>query len=176
MSNVVKGTREPRRLRAALNLTMGCVLLGGCSSGSDRFSSASFGSGYGAESRVSQAAAPSSRIAANTPQPAQPRGLLPSAACGVSGTACCLPASQPASGYQLASATPGQASGYMQASRVDLPPLQERQPSQGTKMADGYGRYNQPPLPDGTYTGPRASTPYDDAPRRRCAPRNCLYA
>jgi murein DD-endopeptidase MepM/ murein hydrolase activator NlpD len=52
----------------------------------------------------------------------------------------------------------------MQASRVDLPPLQERQPSQGTKMADGYGRYNQPPLPDGTYTGPRASTPYDDAP------------
>ena len=35
-------------------------------------------------------------------------------------------------------------------------------------MADGYGPYNQPPLPDGTYTGPRVYTPYDgprgDAP------------
>ena len=35
-------------------------------------------------------------------------------------------------------------------------------------MADGYGPYNQPRLPDGTYSGPRVYTPYDgprgDAP------------
>ena len=31
----------------------------------------------------------------------------------------------------------------------------------GTKTADGYGTYNQPPLPDGTYTRPRIYTPYD---------------
>ena len=64
----------------------------------------------------------------------------------------------------MASAAPSQTGGYLQSSRVDLPPLQQRQPAQGTKMADGYGPYNQPPLPDGTYSGPRAVTPYD-APR-----------
>ncbi len=161
MSNVVKGTRGPRRLRAAVNLTLGCVLLGGCSSGSDRFYSASFGSGYGTPPRVNEASAPSPRIADNAQQPAQSRPAYYQP----------QPASyqpQQASGYQLASASPNQTNGYLQVSRVDLPPLQQRQPSQGTKMADGYGPYNQPRLPDGTYSGPRVYTPYDgprgDAP------------
>ncbi len=156
MSNVVKDARGPGRLRAAANLTLSFVLLGGCSAGSDRFAQASFGSGYGAETRVSRAAAPASRIAYNSRQPAQPSYAL------------AQPASyqpQRAGGYRTASAAPAQGSSYLQASRVDLPPLQQRQPSQGTKLADGYGGYNQPPLPDGTYTGPRvSSTPYD-APR-----------
>jgi murein DD-endopeptidase MepM/ murein hydrolase activator NlpD len=165
MSNVVKGTRGTGRLRAAVNLTLGCVLLGGCSAGSDRFSSVSFGSGYGAQPRVSEAAAPSRRIADNYRQPAQTPPSYYQA----------QPASyrpqtpvQPAGGYQLASAAPSQTGGYLQASRVDLPPLPQRQPAQGTKMADGYGPYNQPPLPDGTYSGPRVFNPYEgprgDAP------------
>ena len=160
MSDVVKGTRGPGRLRAAANLTLSFVLLGGCSAGSDRFAQASFDSGYGAEPRVAQAAAPTSRIADNYRQPAQSQPSY----------ALAQPASyQPqAGGYRLASAAPTQSSGYLQASRVDLPPLRQRQPSQGTKLADGYGRDNLPPLPDGTYTGPRVFTPYDgprgDAP------------
>jgi murein DD-endopeptidase MepM/ murein hydrolase activator NlpD len=161
MSYVVKGTRGTGRLRAAVNLTLGCVLLGGCSTGSDRFSSVSFGSGYGEQPRAAQAAAPSTRVADNSRPQAQARPSYYQA----------QPASyrqqapaQPAGGYQLASATPSQTGGYLQASRVDLPPLQQRQPAQGTKMADGYGPYNQPPLPDGSYSGPRAVTPYD-APR-----------
>ncbi|MGC2630337.1 MAG: peptidoglycan DD-metalloendopeptidase family protein [Rhodomicrobium sp.] len=154
MSNVVKGARVPSRFRAAVNLTLSCVLLSGCSSVSDRFSSASFGSGYGAQPPAGEAAASSPKVAANAPAPAQPQ-----------------PApyrTQPAGGYQLASASPTQNGGYLQVSRVDLPPLPQQQPPQGTKVADGYGPYNQPPLPDGTYTGPRVYTPYDgprgDAP------------
>ncbi len=154
MSNVVKGARVPSRFRAAMNLTLGCVLLSGCSSGSDRFSLTSFGSGYGVEPSASEAAASSPRVAANAPAPAQPQPAAYRA--------------QPAGGYQLASAGPGQTDGYLQVSRVDLPPLPQQQPTQGTKRADGYGPYNQPPLPDGTYTGPRVYTPYDgprgDAP------------
>ncbi len=165
MSNVVKGTRGPSPLRAALNLSLGCALLAGCSSGSDRFSSASFGSGY--DARVNEAAAPSSRVAANVPQPAQPRPAYYQA----------QPAAyqpQPAGGgYQLASASPGQTGGYLQASRVDLPPLPQSQPPQRTQLADGYGAYNQPPLPDGTYTGPRVYTPYDGP--RNDAPPPAVY-
>lgn len=146
MSKVVKGARGPGCVRAAVNLTLSCVLLGGCSSGTDRFSSFSFGSGFGGDT-VNEAAASSNRVAANTPQPVQSR-----------------PASyqsQPASGYQLASASPSQSGGYLQVSRVDLPPLPQSQAPQRTKLADGYGPYNQPPLPDGTYSGPRVYTPYD---------------
>ncbi len=165
MSNVVKGTRGTGRLRAAVNLTLGCVLLGGCSAGSDRFSSASFGSGYGAQPRVSEAAAPSTRIADNYRQPAQ---TPPSYYQAQPASYRPQPPVQPAGGYQLASAAPSQTGGYLQASRVDLPPLQQRQPAQGTRMADGYGAYNQPPLPDGSYSGPRVFNPYDgprgDAP------------
>ncbi len=145
MSNVVKGARVPSRFRAAMNLTLGCVLLSGCSSGSDRFSSAIFGGGYSGEPAANEASASPSNAAAPAsaqPQPAAYR-------------------TQPASGYQLASASPSQTGGYLQVSRVDLPPLPQQQPSQGTKMADGYGPYNQPPIPDGTYTGPRVYTPYD---------------
>ena len=143
MSNVVKGTRGPGRLRAAVNLTLGCVLLGGCSAGSDRFSSASFGSGYGAR-RASAKPRRLPRICGQLPrQPAQSPGpaYLPAAA-----PAYRLPApAAGAGGYQLASASPNQTNSYLQASRVDLPPLPQRQPAQGTKMADGYGPYNQPP-------------------------------
>ena len=162
MSNVVKGTRGPGRLRAAVNLTLGCVLLGGCSSGSDRFSSASFGSGYGTPPRVNEAAAPSPRIADNAQQPAQSRPAYYQA----DSPPATSPSRQAAISWQARAQT--RSGGYLQVSRVDLPPLQQRQPSQGTKMADGYGPYNQPPLPDGTYTGPRVYTPYDgprgDAP------------
>ncbi len=159
MSNVVKGTRVPSHLRAVVNLTLGCVLLGGCSAGSDRFTSASFGTGYGAEPRTSQAAASSPKFADNAQQAAQARPANTMA------QPAAYQPQQAGGGYQLASASAAQSGGYMQASRVDLPPLQPRQPSQGTKMADGYGPYNQPPLPDGTYTGPRVRTPYDDGPR-----------
>ena len=158
MSNVVKGMRGTSRLRAAVNLTLGCALLGGCSAGSDRFSSASFGSGYGAQARVSEAPAPSTRMADNSRQPAQ---TPPSYYQAQPASYQPQPPAQPARGYQLASAAPSQTGGYLQASRVDLPPLQQRQPGQGTKMADGYGAYNQPPLPDGSYSGPRVFNPYD---------------
>ncbi len=155
MSKVVKGARVPSRFRAAMNLTLSCVLLSGCSSLSDRFSSASFGSGYGGEPPAGEASASSPRVAANVPAAAQPQ---PAAY-----------RTQPAGGYQLASAGPSQTGGYLQVSRVDLPPLPQQQPSQGTKLADGYGPYNQPPLPDGTYTGPRVYTPYD-GPRGEAPP------
>jgi murein DD-endopeptidase MepM/ murein hydrolase activator NlpD len=67
-----------------------------------------------------------------------------------------------AGGYQLASANPAQANGYLQVSRVDLPPLPARQGSSGTKMADGYGPYNRPPAADGAYSAPRVYNPYDE--------------
>lgn len=169
MSIVVKGARVPGRFRAALNLTLGCVLLSGCSSVSDRFSSASFGSGYGGEPTASETARAPAKTAANVTAPAeaQPTPYR----------------TQPASGgYQLASATPGQTDGYMQVSRVDLPPLAQQQqqpPSRGTKLADGYGPYNQAPLPDGAYSGPRVYTPYDgprsDVPPAYAPPPSGYY-
>jgi murein DD-endopeptidase MepM/ murein hydrolase activator NlpD len=161
MSNVVNGTRGLGHLRAVLNLTLGCVLLSGCSAGSDRFTSASFGTGYNAAPRTSQTAAASPKFTDNAQQQAQTRP-----ANTLAQPAAYQP--QAASGYQLASANADQSGGYMQASRVDLPPLPPRQPSQGTKLADGYGPGNPPPLADGTYTGPRVVVPYDrprtDAP------------
>jgi murein DD-endopeptidase MepM/ murein hydrolase activator NlpD len=154
MSNVVKGTRVPGHLRAIANLTLGCVLLGGCSAGSDRFASASFGTGYGAQPHTSQTAAASPKFASNSQTPAQ----------GASSYAQAQPVSyqpQVAGGYQPASVNGAQSRGYMQASRVDLPPLPQQQQSQGTKLADGYGRGNLPPLADGEYTGPRVRGPFD---------------
>jgi murein DD-endopeptidase MepM/ murein hydrolase activator NlpD len=68
----------------------------------------------------------------------------------------------PSGGYQLASTNPAQPAGYLQVSRMDLPPLPERQGPSGTKMADGYGPYNRPPLTDGSYTAPRVYNPYDE--------------
>jgi murein DD-endopeptidase MepM/ murein hydrolase activator NlpD len=153
MSKVVNGTRGFGHLRTVVNLTLGCVLLGGCSSGSDRFTSDSFGTGYGVAPRTSQSAAASPKFASSTQQQAQIRPAS---------TLAQPVAYQPQteSGYQLASAN-AQSGGYMQASRVDLPPLPQREPSQRTKLADGYGPGNMPPLADGTYTGPRATAPYD---------------
>ncbi len=155
MSNVVKGRRGPSHFRAAMHLTLGCVLLGGCSTGFDRFSSSSFGSGYDGEASAKPSPA---KVAADSSQPAQPASYQ----------------TQPKSGVQLASANPNETSGYMQVSRVDLPPVAQRPASQGTKTADGYGPYNRPPIADGSYTGPRVSTPYDDA--REDAPPPLAYA
>ncbi len=155
------GRRGPGVIRAVVKVGLGCVLLGGCSSGSERFGSLEFGSGYQAapppQTQVSRAALNSS-----SPYPAQqpPQYAAPQYAAG-------QPVSyQPSQGgYQVASATPGQNGGYLQVSRVDLPPLQQQQQAapaySGVKTADGYGPYNQPPLADGVYTGPRVSSPYD---------------
>ena len=158
MSNVVKGRRGPGHFRAAMHLTFGCVLLGGCSAGFDRFDSSSFGSGYDAAPSAKAAAAPSQKVAADTSQTAQQASYR----------------TQPQSGYMLASASQGQQGGYLQVSRVDLPPLPQATPAQGTKTADGYGPYNQPPISDGSYTGPRVYTPYEEP--RGDAPPPAAYA
>ncbi|MBJ7533515.1 peptidoglycan DD-metalloendopeptidase family protein [Rhodomicrobium vannielii ATCC 17100] len=185
------GKREPSYVRAALKIGIGCVLLGGCSSGgTERFSSLSFGSGYETASGPSSPTAPS-RVA-NAPQASGPASYSQSAyrpkasqsqaayqtqanyrqpsQAGYAQTAAYQPNQQ--SGFQLASA-PGQQGGYLQASRVDLPPLagqQQSSTSTRVKTADGYGRYNQAPLPDGGYAGPRVYTPYDDRPRDYAPP------
>jgi murein DD-endopeptidase MepM/ murein hydrolase activator NlpD len=144
--------RSPEYLRAAVKIGLGCVLLGGCSAGSERFTNIGFGSGY--EAATPPSTAPAKTAINNPPYSTppyspgqQPVSYQP----------------QPQGGYQVASANPGQTGGYLQVSRIDLPPPQQ-QPApgySGTKTADGYGRYNQPPLEDGTYTGPRVYTPYD---------------
>jgi murein DD-endopeptidase MepM/ murein hydrolase activator NlpD len=152
MSYVVNaaGKRGPGQLRVAVNLTLGCVLLGGCSSGSERFSTFSFGSGYEAGAApTARASSPGTPMAANSALPSrvQPAANYQAAA---------------QSGYQTASAHSETTGGYIQVSRVDLPPLQQRDPgAQRTRTADGYGPYNRPPVADGVYTGPRVYTPYD---------------
>ncbi len=144
MSSVVKAVaqRGAGHFRAALHVAVGCALLGGCSSGSDRFSFFSLGSGYEGTSPTPAAAKSTAYSPSQTAyQPASSRA----------------PAD---GGVQLASAQADQ-TGYLQVSRVDLPPLQTKPDDGRVKTADGYGAYNQPPLPDGTYSGPRVYTPYD---------------
>jgi murein DD-endopeptidase MepM/ murein hydrolase activator NlpD len=149
MSYVVKARRGPSQLRAAVHLAFGCVLLGGCSTGSDRFTSFSFGSGYEPAPAAKTAAAATPEKSVYRSWAAQPASYQPGSA----------------GGYQLASANPAQANGYLQVSRVDLPPLPARQGSSGTKTADGYGPYNRPPVADGAYTAPRVYNPYDEPDR-----------
>ena len=151
MSNVVKAGRGPRHFRAAIHLTLGCVFLGGCSISSDRFSTWSIDSGYEPGPAASAATPGGQKLASYSAQPVQQASA------------------QPQNGFQLASASPSQSNGYLQVSRVDLPPLPQGQPASGTKMADGYGPYNPPPVTDGTYTGPRVYTPYD-GPRSDASP------
>jgi murein DD-endopeptidase MepM/ murein hydrolase activator NlpD len=146
MRYVVKAPRGPGRLLAAVHLAFSCILLGGCSAGTDRFSSFTFGSGYELAPPAKTAAAPAPEKSAYRPGPVQPASYQPASA----------------GGYQLASANPAQGNGYLQVSRVDLPPLPERQGSSGTKVADGYGPYNRPPVADGIYTAPRVYNPYDE--------------
>ncbi len=160
MSNVnAAGKRGPGLIRAAVKISFGCVLLGGCSAGSERFSHFEFGSGYEAGPAPSMQA---SRTAINNSQYANSQYTPGQQASYQPPQAGYQPA-QPRSGYQLASANPTQSGGYLQVSKVDLPPLQQQPASSisGTRTADGYGRYNQPPIADGTYTGPRVYTPYD---------------
>ncbi len=155
MSKVVTGVRVPSPFRAAIHLTLGCVLLSGCSAGSDRGASFSFGSGYDAKPPAHAGTALAPETTANA-------------------TPAAVPVSGPAgtkTGYMLANASPNQPGGYLQVSRVDLPPLPQRAEAPGTKTADGYGRFGPAPLADGTYSGPRVYTPYDggesDAPPPR---------
>jgi murein DD-endopeptidase MepM/ murein hydrolase activator NlpD len=145
MSNVVKAGRGPSHFRAAIHLTCACAFLGGCSVSSDRFSSWSVDSGYEPGPARNSTPQPQPSAASYPARPVQQVIAQP----------------QPQSGFQLASGNPSQNAGYMQVSRVDLPPLPQGQSASGTKMADGYGPYNPPPVTDGTYTGPRVYTPYD---------------
>ncbi len=147
MSSVhAAGKRGPGVVRAAVKIGLGCVLLGGCGAGTERFTSAEFGSGYEAAPPPSKQA---STAAISAPQYRPIRQ-----------TASSQP--KPQSGYQLASATPDQPGGYLQVSRVDLPPVQQQSSgSTGVKTADGYGPYGPAPLSDGTYAGPRVFSPYD---------------
>jgi murein DD-endopeptidase MepM/ murein hydrolase activator NlpD len=172
---VAAGARGPGVLRAVVKVSLGCVLLGGCSAGSERFGSLEFGSGYQAApspSQVSRAAlnAPQPYAAPQAPQYANSQYAASQRPVSYQQTASYQPA--PGGGYQLASAAPSQGAGYLQVSRVDLPPLQQPQqapaPASGVRTADGYGRYGPPPLADGVYTGPRIYTPYD--PPRDYAP------
>jgi murein DD-endopeptidase MepM/ murein hydrolase activator NlpD len=174
--SVASGRRGPGVFRAIVKVSLGCVLLGGCSTGSERFGSLEFGSGYQAApppSQVSRAAlnAPSSYAAQQSPQYANsqyPAGRQPAS---YQQTASYQPPQ--GGGYRLASAAPNQGAGYLQVSRVDLPPLQQPQQAparaSGVRTADGYGRYGPPPLADGEYSGPRIYTPYD-SPRDYAPP------
>ena len=140
------GKRGPGVVRAAVKISLGCVLLGGCSAGTERLTSLEFGSGYEAAPPPSK---PVSTAAINAPQYRPVRETASSQ-------------SKPQSGYQLASASPDQSGGYLQVSRVDLPPVEQQSSgSSGVKTADGYGPYGPAPLSDGTYAGPRVYSPYD---------------
>src|SRR5271166_2630799 len=137
MSSVnAAGKRGPGVVRAAVKISLGCVLLGGCSAGTERLTSMEFGSGYEAAPPPSK---PVSTAAINAPQYRPVRETASSQ-------------SKPQSGYQLASASPDQSGGYLQVSRVDLAPVQQQSSgSAGVKTADGYGPYGPGPLPDDTY-------------------------
>ena len=148
MSSVnAAGKRGPGVVRAAVKISLGCVLLGGCSAGTERFTSLEFGSGYEASPPRSSTSASAAAINTSQYRPVQQ-------------TASSQP--KPQSGYQLASASPEQSGGYLQVSRVDLPPVQQPSSSStGVKTADGYGPYGPAPITDGSYPGPRVYSPYD---------------
>jgi murein DD-endopeptidase MepM/ murein hydrolase activator NlpD len=121
------------------------LLLAGCSSGVERLTSASFGSGY-------------------HPQPGQQPVQRASAAREGSPNAdlyAALGASNPAP--RTTQSTGGEPSaGYLSVARVELAPLDDGQPAR-LQTADGYGRYNRGALRDGHYEGPRVRSPYDRA-------------
>ena len=148
MSSVnAAGRRGPGVVRAAVKISLGCVLLGGCSAGTEQFTSLEFGSGYEAAPPRSSTSASAAAINTSQYRPLQQ-------------TASSQP--KPQSGYQLASASPEQSGGYLQVSRVDLPPVSEQSSgSTGVKTADGYGPYGPAPITDGSYPGPRVFSPYD---------------
>lgn len=148
MSSVnAAGRRGPGVVRAAVKISLGCVLLGGCSAGTEQFTSMEFGSGYEAAPPRSSTSASAAAIKTSQYQPVQQ-------------TASSQP--KPQSGYQLASASPERSGGYLQVSRVDLPPASEQSSgSTGVKTADGYGPYGPAPITDGSYPGPRVFSPYD---------------
>ena len=138
MSRVdVTGKRGPGVVRAAVQISLGCVLLGGCSSFSEKLSNFEFGSGF----QSATASDPSSSPYGPGPQQA----------------------SYPSGGnhYQTADGSSSRAAGYMDVSRVDLPPVQQAASGANRiKTADGYGPYGPPPMVDG-YSGPRVFSPYD---------------
>jgi murein DD-endopeptidase MepM/ murein hydrolase activator NlpD len=166
---VAAGKRGPGVLRAVVKVSLGCVLLGGCSTGSERFGSLEFGSGYQAAPPPPQV----SRAALNAPSYAAPQSPQYANSQYSVGQQTASYQQPRSSGYQIASAAPSQGAGYLQVSRVDLPPLQQPQAApapSGTRTADGYGRYGPPPLADGAYTGPRIYTPTYDSPRDYAPP------
>src|SRR5579883_2130729 len=148
MSQAVR--REDRPVRLVGALAVACCALGGCSADLDRWKTTSFGSGYGAGQTPS---APVAEKVAERPVPA-------------------YTASRASETYQLRQEVKQDLggtrqnvnAGYLQVARVDLPPLQNNGTATvdaGRKQyADGYGRYNQPPLADGEYAGPRVVAPY----------------
>lgn len=140
MSRVdVAGKRGPGVVLAAVQISLGCMLLGGCSSVSERLSNFQLGSGF---SSASASDAGSYQYGGGS-QPVSYQA-------------------QPGGNYQAANASSSQSTGHMDVARVDLPPV--RQTSSGgsrVKTADGYGPYGPPPLVDGGYAGPRVFSPYD---------------
>ena len=67
MSSVhAAGKRGPGVVRAAVKISLGCVLLGGCSAGTERFTSLEFGSGY--EAAPPRSSTSASTAAINAPQ------------------------------------------------------------------------------------------------------------
>ncbi len=155
--NVACVNRGAAPVRSVVSVAFGCLALSACSAGSERFSSFSFGSGYETVS-PSTAKAPSSPSAASPPFALRTSSVQSQANAGT--------------GFQLASATVENNGEYQTLSRSTLPPLQSDSQSR-VKTADGYGPYNKPPLPDGSYNGPRVYTPYDDAPPPPRVCRDC---
>lgn len=152
MSNVVSvaGAGSRGKARAVVLSFLACIAVGGCSADVDRFSSASFGSGYEEQASLSPSYGPSHGL-----------GLAAADSGRISPR---VPSQDKA--LRLARADPGDAKGYLQVARVDLPPLPPQQQAASaadrrTKLADGYGIYNRGPVADGVYTGPRVFTPYD---------------
>ncbi len=149
MSSVhAAGKRGPGVVRAAVKISLGCVLLGGCSAGAERFTSTDFGSGY-------EAAPPrSSTPAVNgchqrspiPPRSSKQRVLNRSRKAAISWRA-------PA---------PTSRADICKCLGSTFPLFSNSLPrSSGVKTADGYGPYGPAPLSDGTYAGPRVYSPYD---------------
>jgi murein DD-endopeptidase MepM/ murein hydrolase activator NlpD len=121
-------------------IAAGALAVGGCSTGSERWSSTEFrlnpsqpaATAAAVPDASSASPATPTRVAA-LPQPAEPSG------------------------------------GYLQLAKVELPPLTDPKATASAdtgrvRTADGYGAYNKPPVTDGSYAGPRVRSDYD-APR-----------
>ncbi len=137
----VCGRTHVKRLAQVTIVLATGLAAAGCSSGVERLSSASFGSGYAeapdaGRTQTAQVQSPA-KATAHGPADVSPRVQVASAA------------------------RSGPSGGYLQVARVDLAPLEPAQSAPRVQTADGYGAYNKGPLRDGVYGGPRVITPYD---------------